>query len=163
LGMVSQLKLAVRNDLCSGCRVCLLVCALENFGQNNPKLGLLRVAGHFPSPGGYELRICDNCGACRDACPVEAIYESGGELRVDEELCTGCLACVEACPKGVMTYHPSLPAPAKCTHCGMCAAYCPTGAIYDAARYSAEEAPRLTRSSPAEAAVPGSPGGDADV
>lgn len=154
------MNLAVRNDLCSGCRTCLLVCALENFGKNNPKLGLLRIVGRFPSPGGYEVRMCDECGACRDACPVEAIREVDGRLRVDDELCTGCLSCVDACPHGVMTYHPSLAAPVKCTHCGMCAAYCPTGAIYDAARYSAEEAPRVTRTSPAEVHEPEAAGGD---
>lgn len=137
-----------------------MVCAFENFGRNNPKLGLLRVVGHFPSPGGYALRMCDECGECRDACPVEAIREVDGVLRVDEELCTGCLACVDACPHGVMTDHPSLAAPAKCTHCGMCARYCPTGAIYDADRYSAEEAPRLARSSPAAVDDSDAAGGD---
>jgi Fe-S-cluster-containing hydrogenase component 2 len=138
--------------------VCQLVCALENFSQNNPKLALLRIAGHFPAPGRYEVRLCDECGLCREACPAEAIREVDGALRVDEGLCTNCLACVEACPKGVMTAHRLLPVPRKCVHCGACAELCPTGAIYDADRFSESEAWRVTRAAAGHKAV----GGDGD-
>ncbi len=142
---VTGLRLETKDELCSGCRVCQLVCALESFGQNNPKMSLLRIIGHFPQPGRYEVRVCDQCGACRDACPVEAIYEVDGVLRVDESLCTQCMACVEACPRGVMTTHAALASPKKCILCGACAEYCPTGAIYDADTVAAEDAWRITR------------------
>jgi aldehyde:ferredoxin oxidoreductase len=52
----------------------------------------------------------------------------------------------------VLTSHRLLPAPRICTRCGACAAYCPTGAIYDAERYTAEQAPRLGRQCPADVA-----------
>jgi Fe-S-cluster-containing hydrogenase component 2 len=142
---VKCLRLGTRDELCSGCRVCLLVCSLENFGQNNPKMGLLRVEGKFPKPGRYEVHVCDQCGVCRDVCPVEAIREIDGVLRVDEALCTQCMACVEACPRGVMTTHAALATPKKCVLCGACAQYCPTGAIFDADTVAAEDAWRITR------------------
>lgn len=144
---VMGLRFGIRDELCSGCRVCQLVCALENFGHNNPRMGLLRIVGHFPQPGRYEVRVCDECGECRDVCPVEAITKVDGILRVNESLCTQCLACVEACPHGVMVTHPQLAAPQKCVLCGACAEYCPTGAVYDADTVTAGDAWRITRGS----------------
>lgn len=126
------MKLATRNEACSGCRVCQLACANENFRENNPKKSGIRVIGHFPAPGTYELKVCDECGACAAVCPVGAIARNGrGALAVDEAACIGCLACVEACPHGVMTTHASRTAPFKCTLCGRCVEYCPRGAIID--------------------------------
>lgn len=140
------MRLATKAEHCSGCRVCEMVCSLENFGQNNPKYGLMRIVGHFPRPGRYEVNVCDECGACRDACPVEAIVERGGHLEVVPDLCTGCLVCVDACPRGVMRTHRHWgSSPRKCFQCGACAEYCPTGAIYDADRVKPEEAWRIIR------------------
>jgi len=149
------MRLATKDEHCSGCRVCEMVCSLENFGENNPKFGLMKIIGHFPAPGRYEVRVCDECGACRDVCPVEAIYEVNGHLEVDEDLCTGCLACVEACPAGVMTTHRKWPSPKKCVQCGACAQYCPTGAIYDADKYTPEQAWRITRNARTQSADAG--------
>lgn len=41
---------------------------------------------------------CTNCGACEDACPVEAIKESGDIRVIDADTCTDCGACVDECP-----------------------------------------------------------------
>lgn len=139
------MRLATKDEHCSGCRTCLLVCSLENQGHNNPKFGLLRIRGLFPEPGRYEVKVCTECGTCRDVCPVEAIYEVDGYLRVDKSLCTRCLACVQACPEGVMTIHKQWDATEKCCHCGACAEYCPTGAIYDADTIEPDQAWRITR------------------
>jgi ferredoxin len=136
-----------------------MVCSLENFGQNNPKYGLMRIIGHFPRPGRYEVQVCDECGACRDVCPVEAILERNGHLEVDPELCTSCLACVEACPRGVMRTHRDWSSPHKCFQCGVCAEYCPTGAIYDADTVRPEEAWRIIRGAAAKAGDTAGDGG----
>jgi len=127
------LRLAVNEDNCSGCRVCQLICAMEQFAENNPKKGRLGIHGKFPEPGKYEISCCDQCGICAEVCPVEAIEEhSDGYYWVNEDLCTGCLLCVEECPRGVMFTHPDREAPFKCVDCGVCVTYCPRNAIYDA-------------------------------
>ena len=36
-------KLAVIPELCSGCRMCELACAIEHYGVNNPKKSAIRV------------------------------------------------------------------------------------------------------------------------
>lgn len=45
---------------------------------------------------------CANCGACYNACPVDAIYVDGNELfykpQVDEKKCMSCGLCKDLCP-----------------------------------------------------------------
>ena len=52
-------------------------------------------------PGVYKVKCISEkkCGACRDACPENAIrFYRGKPLPVDYEKCSRCLSCVEACP-----------------------------------------------------------------
>jgi ferredoxin len=106
-----------------------LACALENFRQVNPAKALLRIRGRFPSPGDYRIDLCDQCGACAEVCPTEAIRQVDGIYRIDPDLCVSCMACLDACPKGVvMTPNPD-EVPIKCTACGVCAEICPREAI----------------------------------
>lgn len=127
------MRLAVNEDNCSGCRVCELVCALENFGENNPKLARVRVSGEFPTPGKYAIAYCNQCGVCADVCPVQAISErDGGYYEIDEDECIGCWTCVQECPREAIFTHKSRDAPFKCIDCGVCVDLCPRNAIYDA-------------------------------
>lgn len=76
------MKIGINNSLCSGCRVCQLICALTCEKVNNPKKGRLEIVGHFPVPGGYEIKMtdeCNQCGQCVKFCPMGALY------REDEE------------------------------------------------------------------------------
>lgn len=41
--------------------------------------------------------LCDECGACYDACPTRAII--AGRDGVDESKCIKCCACVKICPR----------------------------------------------------------------
>jgi uncharacterized protein (DUF362 family)/Pyruvate/2-oxoacid:ferredoxin oxidoreductase delta subunit len=41
---------------------------------------------------------CVRCGTCVKACPVEAIREDGGLLKIDYAKCIRCYCCQEACP-----------------------------------------------------------------
>ena len=43
---------------------------------------------------------CIACGACVDACPLEAISEGDGKYEIDAYKCAGCGACADACPVG---------------------------------------------------------------
>lgn len=132
------MRLGVRSELCSGCRVCQALCAMENFGEANPKKASLKVIGEFPKPGKYQVVICSQCGECAEVCPVGAIKNEDGVYRIDEEECIGCNACVDVCPEGVMMTHPSEDIPFKCTLCGECIRYCPRGALYDIDQEAAE-------------------------
>ncbi len=125
------MRIGVNNDLCSGCRVCQTICGLRNFKENNPKKAAIRVKGHFPAPGKFEIQSCDQCGECFNVCPVGAIKREDGFYRIEPEECTGCLLCVESCPKNVIFTHPDHTAPIKCTLCGDCLRYCPTNALFD--------------------------------
>ncbi len=123
------MEFEIHNELCSGCNTCRLVCTLANFKQENPAKAALAIVGHFPDPGTYEIKFCDQCGVCADVCPVEAIVLTGRAYLIDQDECIGCNACVEACPHGVMILHSDSEVPIKCTACGECAAVCPRDAI----------------------------------
>jgi ferredoxin len=43
---------------------------------------------------------CIMCGACADACPVEAISEGDGKYVIDADKCIECGACAGECPVG---------------------------------------------------------------
>ena len=120
--------LKTREDNCSGCRLCEMICAMENYREVNPSLAALMVEGKFPAPGSYEIRACNQCGVCEGVCPVNAIYDQNGVYLVDEELCTGCEECVVACPRDVIFIKGDIAY--KCNLCGLCTEYCPREALY---------------------------------
>ena len=101
--MTMELKAIHEN--CSGCGVCRLVCALENFREVNPAKAALRIEGRFPAPGDYRIHLCDQCGICAEVCPVEAIEMKDSAYIIDPEECTGCMQCVEECPHDVLFEH----------------------------------------------------------
>jgi len=125
------LKIALNEARCSGCRTCQVICSLHNFRENNPKKAAVKIIGHFPSPGHYEIKICDQCGVCAATCPFKAINEIDGVYIIDREKCTGCGQCIEACPSNAMFKHPAENAPIKCVACGQCVELCQRGAIFD--------------------------------
>lgn len=126
------MRLGVESPNCSGCRVCQLTCSTTNSGLNNPRYGAVRIEAKFPAPGIYIVHVCNKCGACREACPVEAISEKpDGSYAVDKGLCVGCRACVAACPEGVVRFVEENNVAFVCTHCGECVKYCPRQAIVD--------------------------------
>jgi Ni,Fe-hydrogenase III small subunit/Pyruvate/2-oxoacid:ferredoxin oxidoreductase delta subunit len=49
-------------------------------------------------------RCPDDCRACADACPTNAIAVEGGKVRLDLGRCLFCTDCVEACPEGAIRY-----------------------------------------------------------
>jgi Fe-S-cluster-containing hydrogenase component 2 len=122
-------ELKAIHENCSGCGVCRLVCALENFWEVNPSKAALRIEGRFPAPGDYRIHLCNQCGQCAEACPVEAIRLENHAYIIDADECTGCMLCVNACPLGVMFEHKKMTVPIKCTLCGECVEACPREAL----------------------------------
>jgi NAD-dependent dihydropyrimidine dehydrogenase PreA subunit len=47
--------------------------------------------------------LCTGCGACIDACSVEAIQLLDQCAVIDDVLCTQCEACIDACPNEAIT------------------------------------------------------------
>lgn len=43
---------------------------------------------------------CIMCGACADACPVEAISEGDSKYVIDPAKCIDCGSCAAECPVG---------------------------------------------------------------
>ena len=50
-----------------------------------------------------ELEMCDGCGRCVEACPMDALRLEEGKpiMRYDE--CWYCGACVEDCPRQALS------------------------------------------------------------
>ncbi|MFO7783849.1 MAG: 4Fe-4S binding protein [Thermodesulfobacteriota bacterium] len=117
------------NERCSGCRACLLACSIANFREITTAKAALRIEARFPVPGVYSIHLCDQCGACAEACPEEAIVWEGDRLVLKEEDCSACGTCIEVCPNDVLRANPDSGQPILCTGCGECVAICPRDAI----------------------------------
>lgn len=142
-------KLAVIPELCSGCRLCELACAIEHFGVNNPKKGAVQVVVTYPHPVLRMPVVCSQCKApvCSEACPVGALRRVGDVVELDTETCISCMKCVEACPFGAMYAHADVAHPIKCDMCGghpKCVAKCPQGALRLIPEQALGEAKRLS-------------------
>ena len=127
-------RLAVIPELCSGCRICELACALKHFGVNNPKKSAVRVMVTYPHPVVRMPIMCSQCKvpACAEACPVDALARTNGLVQLDKEACISCMKCVGACPFGAIYAHEDIENPIKCDLCGgepKCVEVCPKGAL----------------------------------
>lgn len=119
------------NDLCTGCRICELVCSLQKTGIVNPYLARIRVL-RSSKDGMSKPIICRHCKVplCQQACPVPqamSLDAATGAVVVNTDKCTRCLACVEACPFKAMWVGPGGEV-LKCDLCGgepVCVKYCP--------------------------------------
>jgi uncharacterized Fe-S center protein len=50
----------------------------------------------------YDASLCDVCGQCIDACPLEALSIKDDELVLDRKKCWSCCRCARVCPTGAM-------------------------------------------------------------
>lgn len=128
-------RLAVIPELCSGCKLCELACAIEHFNVNNPKKSAIRVVITYPQPVMRLPIVCSQCKVpiCADACPVGALKRTNSVVQLDAEACISCMKCVDACPFGAIYAHGDVEHPIKCDMCGSgspkCVEACPKGVI----------------------------------
>lgn len=124
------MRIKVSRDMCTGCRLCLQICAIEHFSEINPKKAALRIEAKFPDPGKYRPFVCTQCGKCVEVCPEDAIDQNEiGAYIVDKERCTNCGECVAVCPVGVVFQHSDLEHVIICDFCMQCTEVCNTAAI----------------------------------
>lgn len=51
-----------------------------------------------PAVAVIDPQLCQGCGACAAACPMQAIRFWEGYCAVEPTWCAGCGACVQLCP-----------------------------------------------------------------
>lgn len=122
------MALTFRQEVCSGCRTCELICSFTNFQEVNTKKSGIRIK-ESNKPGRYTARICSGCGRCMEVCPAEAISMEAGRVKIDASLCTGCLTCVDSCPEEAIFMMPGSEIPFMCNSCGACVQYCSPKAL----------------------------------
>lgn len=91
---------------CCGC-CCEAMIAARKFGFLNP----VHTTNYIPF---VEEDICNGCGKCASACPVEAMTMVSAnspdqplrkKAKLFEENCLGCAVCVKACSKNAIKLH----------------------------------------------------------
>ena len=127
--------LYINYQKCTGCRLCELVCAVNNDGKSNPMRSRIKVM-KWEHEGLYIPMSCQHCvdAPCLKACPVKAISrdEELGRVTVDYDVCIGCRTCVGVCPFGAMAFNPLDNKVFKCEHCGgdpQCVRFCEEKAV----------------------------------
>lgn len=123
-------RIKVSPGKCSGCRLCMQICAISHYHETNPKKTRLKIEAHFPQPGIYKPRVCVQCGKCMEVCPEGAIYRrDDGAYIVLTEKCTNCGECIPVCKPGVIFQHRDIGHVLICDNCFKCVELCNTGAI----------------------------------
>lgn len=119
-------------DLCTGCRICELVCAFVHNKTFSPQRSAIRLMA--VEPGGVRVPVfCIRCGLCIHSCPVNALgFGKARAVVVDKEKCNGSALCVVACPFGAAFVDPKTNKAVICDLCGgepACVKYCPSEAL----------------------------------
>jgi Fe-S-cluster-containing hydrogenase component 2 len=117
--------------LCTGCRICEIICSLTHESSVAPKQSRIRIQSKWPEEEKIFLCIACESKPCIDVCPVNALSWNG-YLRIDEEKCTSCLLCKDACPYAGIQTENSKQYPFFCDTCRgefQCVKWCPTKAV----------------------------------
>ncbi len=129
------MRVEIDPNLCIGCRMCEVACALEHEGV--PNIRIVFLPG-MDAPVPVTCRHCEDA-PCIEACPVKAMRrEPDGTVVVDTKACIGCGLCAAACPYGIPVVRLDKSVTAKCDLCeerrkkGLkpaCVSICPVGAL----------------------------------
>lgn len=139
---LAKAVLIADKSLCSGCRICEMVCANFNSpGRNSPSLARLMIKKDYIK-GDYEPKVCHQCAdpPCLRSCPVAALQiekrKSTYTRVIDERACIGCQKCIQACQNHFqpsrLKYDAERYRTIKCHLCWgnpQCVKFCPLGAL----------------------------------
>jgi anaerobic dimethyl sulfoxide reductase subunit B (iron-sulfur subunit) len=149
--MATQYGFYHNNDICVGCKACVIACKDKNdlpLGEKYRRVydygggswevdsnGICSSKDFFV----YSVSIaCNHCAApaCIAVCPVDAIVkQENGIVSIDATKCIGCASCVTACPYGAPYVSTEYGVARKCDFCidlidegdiPVCVAACPT-------------------------------------
>ena len=127
--------IAVDAPVCSGCKICMMVCSLRHESVVNPTRSRITVFQHESVLLEVPV-VCQQCESapCAAVCPVNAIRqdEKLGRVVVDYDVCVGCKMCVVICPFGAMGFNTIARKVIKCDLCDgdpECVKFCSTKAI----------------------------------
>jgi carbon-monoxide dehydrogenase iron sulfur subunit len=123
-----------KDQICSRCRMCELICAFHHHGVGNPYRSRIRVVALGK---GVDIPVtCLNCedAPCVTICPTGAMHRPrpDGMVIVNQDVCIGCAMCVNACPVGAVILDPREGTALKCDLCDgepQCVKYCPAGVL----------------------------------
>jgi len=137
--------LYVKQDVCMGCGLCAVYCALAHsvsgdlikaFKRERPRpVARIRVER---TDGLFLPMQCRQCSdpPCMNACLTGAMYRDAdsGAVAVDPYKCSGCWTCILVCPYGAIRRDVEAGIVAKCDLCAgrdvpACVANCPNEAL----------------------------------
>jgi len=121
-------------QMCSGCRLCEVVCSFHHEKMFAPWLSRIRVFKKEPAVD-YPV-FCRRCKnpPCVKSCEFSALKvdTNSGVIVVDKEACIGCGECSKACSFGAIYMPDDGEFPLVCDLCGgdpKCVKYCPAGVL----------------------------------
>jgi Fe-S-cluster-containing dehydrogenase component len=125
-------------DICSGCRTCELVCAINKEGVASAELSRIQWTKQIFGGQITDILPCQHCDEpeCLQACPTGALHidANTGARVIDADICVGCQLCLNACPFNPprIRFNVNKHICFKCDLCDgepLCVKFCPTGAL----------------------------------
>jgi anaerobic carbon-monoxide dehydrogenase iron sulfur subunit len=101
-------QLEINPEKCTGCRRCMIACAMKHHGRIDPALSRVTVIRLDPQDLDVPV-ICMACDTapCIKVCPMNArIRQANGTVTTNTDVCIGCRACVYICPVGSPKINP---------------------------------------------------------
>lgn len=94
---------------CVGCKSCELACGMSHDDTDlytavqekrtiQSRTAVVQVGNHVTP---LQCRQCENA-PCIAVCPVSALYQDGGMVKLNEPACIGCKLCSMVCPFGAI-------------------------------------------------------------
>ncbi len=121
----------IKRSQCSGCRICMAICSWAHFGENSTKRSCIVVEDEWPETPVIQVCLACKKHECVNACPNDALRWDNW-VCLDQKLCDSCGICVEACPVNGIKMDPVTVLPLICDTCRgefKCVQWCPAQAI----------------------------------